>query len=88
MQAINQEMGIDTNESIGGLMGTGNTQLEGVQFVQQLANGGFDAVYADSGYGDAAHEGTLYASNLLNLALPGWQAVDAGVVARELFPIT
>jgi hypothetical protein len=66
----------------------GGTQLEGVQFVQQLANGAFDAVYADSGYGDAAYEGTIYASNLLNLAMPGWHAVNAGLIARELFPIT
>ena len=34
------------------------------------------------------HEGTIYASNQLNLALPGWHAVDAGAVAREIFPIT
>jgi hypothetical protein len=85
VQAVNQEVGGGhANESI-----LGTNSLEGVQLVQQLSNGTFDSVYADSGYGgDAAHEGTLYASNLLNLALPGWQAVDAGVVARELFPIT
>jgi hypothetical protein len=61
--------------------------LEGVQFVEQLADGSFEAVYADSGYGDAAHEGTLYASTLLDLSLPGWHAVDAGAIAREIFPI-
>lgn len=58
-----------------------------MQLVQQLANAAFNSVFADPGYGDVAHEGTIYASNLLNLAMPGWHVIDAGTVARELFPI-
>jgi hypothetical protein len=88
VQAIDQEAGVNSNGNISGGTGTGGRTLEGVQFVEQLSNGALDSVYADSGYGDAAHEGTLYASTLLNLSLPGWHAVDAGAIARELFPIT
>jgi hypothetical protein len=70
--------------------GSGGTTAgsEAVQFVQQLANGTFNAAYADSGYGDASHEGTLYASSQLNLAMPGWHVVDGGWVAMGIFPIT
>jgi hypothetical protein len=88
IEAVNQQNGTDRNASIPGGTGTGGATLQGVQFVEQLANGSLDSVYADSGYGDAAHEGTLYASDLLNLGMPGWQAVDAGAIAREIFPIT
>lgn len=89
VQAVNQEAGgFFGNESIDGLPGTGGTATEGVQFVTQLANGTFNNVFADSGYGDAVHEGTIYGSNQLNLAMPGWHAVDAGLIAREIFPIT
>jgi hypothetical protein len=92
VQAINQQVGGNSlffgNENIVGGTGTGGISLEGAQFVTQLANGTFDNVFADSGYGDAAHEGTIYASTQLNLAMPGWDAVSAGAVARELFPIT
>jgi hypothetical protein len=91
VQAVNQGWSPDPfypDESLAGGTGAGGTTLEGVQFVEQLANGAFDNVFADSGYGDATHEGTLYASNQLNLALPGWHVVDAGGVAAEIFPIT
>jgi hypothetical protein len=93
VQAVNQGLASSANnfypnENIPGGTGMGGVHLEGVQFVQQLANGAFNAIYADSGYGDAAHEGTLYASNQLNLAMPGWHVVDAGQVAAQIFPIT
>jgi hypothetical protein len=92
VEAVNQQdnffgAGFGNNNILGG-PGTGGFNVEGVQFVEQLANGSFNEVYADSGYGDAAHAGTLYASDLLNLSLPGWHAVDAGAIAREIFPIT
>jgi hypothetical protein len=86
--ADNQELGDNTNYNVFGPPGAGGVNLEGVQYISQLANGTFDAIYADSGYGDPTHRGVLYASEQLNLAMPGWHAVDAGVVARELFPIT
>jgi hypothetical protein len=87
VQAVNQERGgTFGNQSIPGGTGTAGTALEGVQFVEQLSNGAFNAVYADSGYGDAAHEGAIYASNLVNLSLPGWHAIDAGSIAKEIFP--
>jgi hypothetical protein len=89
VQAVNQEMtNIAGNPNIQGGTGTGGVPLEGVQFVSQLADGTFDSIYADSGYGDAAHEGTIYASTLLNLAMPGWHAVDAGDIARQIFPLS
>jgi len=91
VQAVNQEEDIGTgNDSVSdaGLTGTGGIHLEGVQLIQQLANGAFNNLFVDSGYGDAAHEGTIYGSNQLNLALPGWHVVDAGGVAKEIFPIT
>jgi hypothetical protein len=89
VQAVNQEQGgFFGNESIPGGMGMGGATLEGVQFVQQLANGTFNNVFADSGYGDPTHQGTIYASNNLNLAMPGWHAVDAGLIAREVLPLT
>jgi hypothetical protein len=88
VQAVNQEVGgTFGNESLlGGKVGT--TNVEGVQFVQELSNGTLNNVYADSGYADAAHEGTIYASNQLNLGMPGWHVVDGGAIARELYPIT
>jgi hypothetical protein len=92
VQAVNQEIGPspgdDGNENIGGINGTGNVQTEGVQLVTQFADGGFEHVFVDSGYGDAVNEGTIYASNNLNLNLPEWRAVDAGAIAREVLPIT
>jgi hypothetical protein len=91
VQAVNQEAnggGFHANENILGGTGAGGVTLEGVQFVEQLANGSFDAVYADSGYGDPGHEGTLYASNLFNLSMPGWHVVNAGLIAQEIFPLS
>jgi hypothetical protein len=88
VQAINEEVtNGSANQNIPGQQ-VGSATLEGVQFVQQLADGTFNNVFADSGYGDAAHEGTIYASNQLNLAMPGWHVVDAGGVATEIFPIS
>jgi hypothetical protein len=88
VQAVDQQQGASSDDNIFGDVGQGGDFLEGGQFVEQLANGQFDSLWADSGYGDLAHEGTIYASNLLNLTLPGWHAVDAGGVAAELFPAT
>jgi hypothetical protein len=81
LQEINPENASDLNYNLGE---SGN-RLEGVQMIGQLANGSFDALYADSGY-DSTHEGNIYASELLNLSLPGWHAVDATGVTGELFP--
>jgi hypothetical protein len=85
VQAVNQEEG--TNFSVPGDQ-VGSNHLEGVQFIQQLSNGTFNNVYADSGYGDPTREGMIYASNQLNLAMPGWHVVDAGGIASEIFPIS
>ena len=62
--------------------------LAAITTLGQNANGTFNNVFADSGYGDPAHQGTIYASNNLNLAMPGWHAVDAGLIAREVLPLT
>jgi hypothetical protein len=56
-----------------------------VQMVTQLADGSFDLAYVNSGY-DGLHlgggtEGALYASQQLNLSMPGWHVVDAGPTA-------
>jgi hypothetical protein len=89
VQALNQEYNLTQTSNFNiPLDPTGANLLEGVQLVQQLSNGTFNNVFADSGYGDAAHEGTIYASNQLNLAMPGWHVVDAGGVATGIFPIT
>jgi hypothetical protein len=88
VEADNQEAGFDRDDNFLGLPGAGGIYLEGVQYIGQLADGTFDALYADSGYGDPTHQGVLYASEQLNLSMPGWRAVDAGAVTRELFPIT
>jgi hypothetical protein len=61
---------------------------EGVQMVSQLASGQLDFMNFDSGYSDAANEGVLYASTLLNPSFPGWHVVDAGLVATNVLPIT
>jgi hypothetical protein len=90
--AVNQEAGFldffDTDYNVVGPPGAGGVDLEGTQYISQLANGTFDALYADSGYGDPTHQGALYASEQLNLSMPGWHAVDAGAVTREIFPLT
>jgi hypothetical protein len=91
VQAVNQGWTDSTfhpDESLPGGLGAGGVSLEGVQFVEQLANGTFDSVFSDSGYGDPTHQGTIYGSNILNNPMPGWHAVDAGGIARELFPVT
>jgi hypothetical protein len=84
LQAINQNDLTQYNESLPEI---GNN-FQGAQMITQLANGSFDALYADSGYGGSTHEGNIYASELLNLSMPGWHAVDAGAVTGEFFPIT
>jgi hypothetical protein len=84
LQAINQNDLTQYNESLPEI---GNN-LQGAQMITQLADGSFDALYADSGYGGSTHRGNIYASELLNLSMPGWHAVDAGAVAAELFPFT
>jgi len=61
---------------------------QGVQMVSQLASGQLDLLSFDSGYNDAANEGTLYASNLTNPAFPGWHPIDGGLVTTFLFPIS
>jgi hypothetical protein len=89
VEADNQEAGFfNTNYNVLGPPGAGGVDLEGTQYISQLANGTFDALYADSGYGDPTHQGALYASEQLNLSMPGWHAVDAGAVTREIFPLT
>jgi hypothetical protein len=60
---------------------------QGVQMVSQLASGQLDLLSFDSGYNDAANEGTLYASNLTNPAFPGWHPIDGGVMTNQLLPI-
>jgi hypothetical protein len=80
---------INPNNDVGSIdenIGTGANSTEGVQMIGQLANGTFDALYADSGYGGSTHEGNIYASELLNLSLPGWHAINAGFVTGQLFP--
>jgi hypothetical protein len=62
---------------------------QGVQMVSQLASGQLDLLSFDSGYNDTmSNEGTLYASNLTNLAFAGWHPIDGGVVTNTLLPIT
>jgi hypothetical protein len=83
VSAINQGVGGNTNQNVSD--GSGR---EGVQMISQLANGSIDALYFDSGY-NTTSQGTMYASNLLAGAYPGWNVVDAGSVAHnDLFPIT
>jgi len=68
--------------------GGGIGSIQGVQAISQLANGQLDALYFDSGIGDIANQGLLYATNQMNPAFPGWHPVDAGLVAHaDLFPI-
>jgi hypothetical protein len=85
---INPDDAFNNNKNLPGGAGAGGVQLEGVQMISRLSNGGFDALYANSGYGDPTHEGSLYASALLNLNLPGWHLINAGGVATELLPVT
>jgi hypothetical protein len=80
--AVNQDRDNNFNDSNAGLNPT-----EAIHPISQLANGQLDAVFFDSGINDAAHRGTLYASTLFNLSLPGWHAVDGADVAHNLFPI-
>jgi hypothetical protein len=49
----------------------------GTSLITTLPNGQFDALYFNSGYNDAAHEGMLFASNLFNVTMPGWRLVDS-----------
>jgi hypothetical protein len=43
----------------------------------------------NSGYGDPAHVGDEVGTLLENFSLAaGWQLVDAGLVAQEIFPLT
>jgi hypothetical protein len=83
VQSINPN---NSNFAIDENIGTGSGSTEGVQMVGQLANGTFDALYADSGYGGSTHQGSIYATELLNLSMPGWHAVDASYITSLLFP--
>ena len=84
--AVNQEN--EDHESLAGSTGTNNRTLEGIQFVSQLSDGHLNASYLDSGYGDAANEGTLYASSKTREAFSGWHVVDGQSVANGIFPVT
>jgi hypothetical protein len=64
------------------------SNIEGLQAVSQTSDGHLDALYYDTGTNDAAHQGILYASNLLNGSYAGWSGVDGGLVNHtDLFPI-
>jgi hypothetical protein len=78
--ALNQDNGTD-NQNIGDSAGH-----QGVQMVSQLAGGQLDLLSFDSGYNDAANEGTLYASNLTNPSFPGWHPIDGGLIGDVLLP--
>jgi hypothetical protein len=65
-------------------------QSAAAQMVSRLPDGSFDLLFVNSGYdqlglGAGSGEGALYASNLLNLSMPGWHVVDANVVAAQVF---
>jgi hypothetical protein len=79
--ALNQD--IVENQNIADAAGH-----QGVQMVSQLASGQLNLLSLDSGYNDAANEGSLYASNLLTPSFPGWHPIDGGTVATFLLPIT
>jgi len=62
------------------------TGLEGVQFVTQSVAGAIGVTYFDSGYGAGSSLGALYASEAL-ISEPGWQVIEGGMVAGQLFPV-
>jgi hypothetical protein len=65
------------------------TNLEGLQLLTKTAAAAIDVVYFDSGYRDPSNKGVMYASNLTSPSFPGWQGVDANIVAHtSLFPVT
>jgi hypothetical protein len=53
-----------------------NGGQETMSLVFTTATGQFDAVYFNSGYSDPSNAGKLFASSLLNLAMPGWSLAD------------
>jgi hypothetical protein len=60
--------------------------LEGVQFVTQTVAGAIGVTYFDSGYGPGSSLGALYAAESL-ISEPGWQVIEGGMVAHQLFPV-
>lgn len=65
-------------------------QSAAVQMVSQLADGSFDLLFFDAGFNgtnrlDVQGRGTFYASQQLNLSMPGWHVVDANQVTGSVF---
>jgi hypothetical protein len=60
----------------------------GTQLVSQLPDGSFDLLYVNSGYDDlglgGSTAGAFYASQHLNLNMPGWQVVDTNPTAASI----
>jgi len=63
------------------------TGTEGVSFLTETATGQIGLAYFDSGYSDVPNMGVLYASESFTPLFPGWQVVEGGYVAHELFPV-
>ena len=61
---------------------------ETVEMVAQTSGRQPDLLMFNSGYGDPPHLGDQIGTLLENFALPvGWQIVDGGPVAQEIFPL-
>ncbi|MBR0939465.1 hypothetical protein [Bradyrhizobium jicamae] len=80
--AVNQNIAQNFNER------DPTTGTEGIHTISQLPSGQLDAVFFDSGINDTQHAGTEYASTLFNQPFSGWDVVDGGVTAHNLFPIS
>jgi hypothetical protein len=64
-------------------------QSAATQMISQLPDGSFDLLYHNSGYDElhlgGGNEGAFYASQQLNLSMPGWHAIDADAVTAQVF---
>jgi hypothetical protein len=66
----------------------GSGTPQGLENVSMTASGQLDLTYWDTGLGDPTNEGIMYASNLLNGSFAGWNVVQGGLSARNLFPVS
>jgi hypothetical protein len=83
---VNPDFGAGTDPNLN--IQDSATGVEGVETASMIDGSHINLEYFDSGYNDAANEGTLYASNLLVGGFAGTHLIDAGSIAHnDLFPI-
>jgi hypothetical protein len=84
-QDFSTTLGTDANVSAN----INGTNLQTVEMVGVTVAKQPDLLMFNSGVNDLAHRGDEFGTLLENFVLPtGWQLVDAGPVAQEIFPLT